>query len=81
MSGYTHDQLWQVFDKARRIPDFGHEWRWDRFGAVMLWKEYGNRDSKHGWEVDHINPDGPDTASNWEALNWDSNVKKSDKHI
>lgn len=59
-------------------PDFV---RRDACGALIEWKEYGNRNSSYGWEVDHSIPvarGGADTLSNWYPLNWQNNARKSD---
>lgn len=39
---------------------------------------YGNRDSRFGWEVDHINLNGGDNLDNLRPLHWKNNVAKSD---
>jgi hypothetical protein len=53
-------------------------WRQDSQGAWIAWKDYGNRDSQYGWEIDHINPNGGDALSNLQPLQWENNVAKSD---
>lgn len=51
---YDKDEVWKLgtvvdgFDKDR--------WRKDACGAWMDYNEYGNIDSKYGWQVDHIFP-------------------------
>ncbi len=48
----------------------------------MKWSEHGNRDSKYGWEIDHINPvanGGGDELNNLQPLNWVNNANKGDK--
>ena len=71
-----------VWAKGKEIPDFESAvWRWDALGAVMKFAEYGNRDSKHGWEIDHIKPvadEGKTVLSNLQPLNWKQNIAKSD---
>lgn len=57
------------------------EWRFDKYGTWMRFGDYGNRNSKYGWEIDHIIPKsrgGSDGLSNLEPLQWQNNVKKSD---
>ena len=58
-------------------------WRWDKCGNVMKYSEHGNRNSKHGWEIDHIKPTakgGTDDLSNLQPLNWNNNSKKDDTY-
>ena len=46
----------------------------------MKRNEYGNRDSDHGWEIDHITPlaqGGSNHLSNLRPLNWKSNVARN----
>ncbi|NQV00434.1 MAG: HNH endonuclease [Parcubacteria group bacterium] len=53
-------------------------WRKDACGAWIKRAEYGNRDSKYGWEIDHISADGSDNLSNLQPLQWENNLDKSD---
>lgn len=51
--------------------------RMDDFGSVILWSEYGKRNSDFGWEIDHRHPTalgGGDGLSNLRALNWRNNA-------
>ena len=72
-----------VWWKGAPIKDFASiEWMRDRCGAVMRWSEHGNRNSEHGWEIDHIIPsskEGSDDLSNLQPLNWNNNAKKGDQ--
>jgi hypothetical protein len=71
-----------VWSKGRIIPNFSPElWRWDKCGKVMKYSEHGNRNSEHGWEIDHINPlanGGTDHLGNLQPLNWSNNAEKGD---
>ena len=71
-----------VWNKGKVIPDYSPDiWRWDICGKVMNLPEFGNRDSKHGWEIDHINPvsnGGTDIADNLQPLYWKDNADKGD---
>ncbi|MFN9492952.1 MAG: HNH endonuclease signature motif containing protein [Sphingobacteriales bacterium] len=43
--------------------------------------DYGNTNSRYGWEVDHIKPvskDGKDDLQNLQPLQWENNRYKSD---
>ncbi len=80
---WTQDEIKFVWQKGRVIPDFNPDvWRWDICGKVMKFSDHGNRNSEHGWEIDHINPvsnGGLDYLSNLQPLNWKNNAEKSDK--
>lgn len=55
-------------------------WRTDDFGNIIQHDEYGNRDSKLGWEIDHITPKsngGTDDISNLRPLHWEENVARN----
>ena len=68
-----------VWQKGRVIPGFSPDvWRWDRYGSVMRYADYGET-TEHGWEIDHIDPDGPDELWNLQPLYWVNNRRKSDK--
>ncbi len=59
------------------------EFQRDKAGAWMKWSEYGNRNNKEGWEIDHkkpINKGGTDSLSNLQALNWENNASKNDDY-
>jgi 5-methylcytosine-specific restriction endonuclease McrA len=67
-----------AWGSAKIIPGYDQaQWRWDDYGSVMKWSEYGNRDSEFGWEIDHRVPSaagGSDAFSNLRALNWRNNA-------
>lgn len=55
--------------------------RQDRCGAWIKLKDYGNRDSNWGWEIDHIVPTsngGQHVIENVQPLHWRNNVAKGD---
>lgn len=44
-----------VWNKGTIIPNFDAAiWRWDAFGHVIHYADYGDRNSAYGWEIDHI---------------------------
>lgn len=65
-----------VWRRGTFVP--GYTWRKDKCGAPIKREDYGNRESKYGWEIDHINPDGSDNLENLQPLQWKNNVAKSD---
>ena len=78
-----HQRRSAAWNKATIIPKFDQSvWRWDPFGTPIRWLDHGNRDSEHGWEIDHIVPlskGGGDDLNNLQALHWRNNVKNSDR--
>lgn len=65
---------------AGHPPDI---WRKDAFGNIINWQDFGNRDSKYGWEIDHIVPisnGGTDNIHNLQPLHWETNKEKGDQH-
>ena len=47
----------------------------------MKFNEHGNRFSKYGWEIDHIDlvaNGGGDDLNNLQPLNWNNNASKGD---
>jgi hypothetical protein len=83
-SGMTwSDQIKKaVWEKGQAIPECSAEiWRWDKCLATMKWSDFGDRSSKYGWEIDHIQPvlhDGDDSVDNLQPLNWKNNADKGD---
>ena len=60
------------------------EWREDVHGALISWREYGNRSSVYGWEIDHIRPraeGGGDETSNLRPLQWENNVRRRPRSL
>ena len=66
-----------VWEKGKVIKDLDpDEWRLDAYGNFIRLDEYGNRNSQHGWEIDHIDPDGGPDHSNLRPLQW-ANVQRN----
>ena len=85
------DVLGQSFDektveavwlKAQPIGDFP-ALRMDGWGWTMVRQDYGNTQSRYGWEIDHIIPvfqGGTDDLSNLQPLHWENNRRKDELH-
>lgn len=83
---FTEQITQKVWNKAKTISDTNEEkgFRKDQCGAWVNRKEYGNRDSDWGWEIDHITPEsqgGSDELNNLRPLHWRNNVSKSDGRL
>ncbi len=77
---YSEETVKAVWGKGIEIPGYNSDLhREDICGAIMTYSEHGNRDSKYGWEIDHINPHGSDDLSNLRPLQWKNNLAKGDK--
>ena len=76
---FTQNEVQLVWEKGRIAgEDQKANWRKDACGAWIGRSFYGKRDSEYGWEVDHIDPNGGDSLSNLQPLQWQNNVSKSD---
>ncbi len=59
-------------------------WRKDECSAWIRFDAYGKRNTKYGWEIDHITPvanGGSDNSSNLRPLHWKNNLRKSDGRL
>lgn len=82
---FTEDQIQKVWEKATIVAKNDPKvFRKDECGAWIARKQYGNRDSSYGWEIDHITPQskgGGDQLSNLRPLQWENNMSKSDGRL
>jgi len=79
---FDEETIQQVWEKGTEVPNNDpNTWRKDAATAWISREKYGNRDSKFGWEIDHIYPDGGDDLSNLQPLQWKNNVVKQEGRI
>ena len=81
-----------TWENARSVDGVDSSlYRKDPCGAWIARKKYGIRDSKLGWEVDHVIPkailapmgfsdDAIDAPINLRAMHWQNNVSKGDDY-
>lgn len=78
---FDEETIHQVWEKGAPIIDLSpDEWRRDEFGNPIQRREYGNRLSNWGWEIDHVLPKadgGSDDLSNLRPLQWAANVDRN----
>ncbi len=78
---FSDETIQAVWEKAAEVSDTDPVWRKDACGAWIKRDLYGNHDSTHGWDVDHIVPEsdeGGDELSNLQPLQWENNISKGD---
>ena len=78
----SEDLVQKVWEKGHIISGNDKDiFRQDDCKAWINRKQYGNRDSKYGWEIDHIKPEskgGSDDLPNLRPLQWKNNAHKQD---
>ena len=79
---FDNQTMLAVWNKGRIVNGYSPtEWRYDTCGKPIKYSDYGNTNSDHGWEIDHIFPvakGGTDDLINLQPLQWVNNRQKSD---
>jgi hypothetical protein len=79
---YSEEIVQTVWEKAKVIDaNDSKMWRKDECGAWIQRMMYGDRSSQYGWEIDHIDPRGPDDSTNLCPLQWQNSIGKSDGRL
>lgn len=81
---FSDSDIQNVWEKGLTTNYDPRKYRKDNCGAWIARDKYGVRDSKYGWEIDHITPEsqgGSDALSNLRPLQWENNAKKSDGRL
>ncbi len=77
---FSEETIQSIWEKGKVVSGFdANKFRKDECGAWMTRTEYGNQNSKYGWEIDHIKPEsegGGDEMSNLRPLQWNNNRSK-----
>jgi len=76
---FSEETIQVVWNKGRIVSGYDpSKYRKDICSALIARSRYGDRNSKNGWEIDHIDPNGSDNLDNLQPLQWENNVAKSD---
>jgi hypothetical protein len=77
---YSEEVIIRVWSMAKVVPGYDPSYvRMDICGAFIQYQDYGDRNSRFGWEIDHKHPlslGGTDTWNNVQPLHWENNSSK-----
>lgn len=72
---FSDEMVQKVWGKGKTVPNYDKDkYRKDQCDAWMIREKHGDRKSKYGWEIDHINTKGGDDLPNLRPLQWENNV-------
>jgi hypothetical protein len=74
---FAEDVIQHVWEKGKVIEGNSPAiWRADRYSYFMKRDDYCERNSRYGWEINHIRPfsaGGDDSLENLQPLQWENN--------
>ncbi len=74
MEKITEEIVFKIWEKAKIVAGYNPKYfRRDACNAMIVLNEYGNKETKYGWEIDYIIPEvmgGTDELDNMQALHW-----------
>lgn len=75
---YTLLERHLTWQEGRPVPGYDPAvWRYDDFGNIMRFEDYGKRNTAYGWERDHRLPTafgGLSVQANYRPLHWRQNA-------
>lgn len=78
----SEEEIQKVWEKGKIVENYNKDkYRKDKCDAWIIREKYGDRNSIYGWEIDHIDPNGPDDLSNLRPLQWKNNVAKGEGRL
>jgi hypothetical protein len=79
---YTDETVLEVWERAMSVENNDSSiWRKDECGAWIQRTMYGDRHSQYGWEIDHLQAQGPDHVSNLRPLHWKNSTGTGDGRL
>lgn len=83
-SSFSQSTVDLVWAKGKIVSGYDPNiYRKDACNAWIKRDDYGNTQSKYGWEIDHIKPKalgGNDDLTNLQPLQWENNRHKADNY-